>query len=185
MAESAAAIIPLGRRSLDGSMRPTRGSLKPFQSTTGGLSGSSTGRAGPPLLFGLAPRGVFHAPDVATRAVSSYLTVSPLPVRTAIRDQPKVLPPTGHRDAFLTGGLVSVALSVARPFPATLPGVTRRVALPYSNGGVRTFLQPIRFAALDQRSPVPPASIIINMAARDGNEPVQPGDRIARKPLRA
>jgi len=39
------------------------------------------GRAGPPLLFGLAPRGVFHAPDVATRAVSSYPTVSPLPAR--------------------------------------------------------------------------------------------------------
>jgi hypothetical protein len=37
------------------------------------------GRASPPLLFGLAPRGVFRAPDVATRAVGSYPTFSPLP----------------------------------------------------------------------------------------------------------
>jgi len=42
-------------------------------------SATHTGRAGPPLLFGLAPRGVFRAPDVATRAVGSYPTFSPLP----------------------------------------------------------------------------------------------------------
>jgi hypothetical protein len=38
-----------------------------------------TGRAGPPLLFGLAPRGVYRAADIAARAVGSYPTVSPLP----------------------------------------------------------------------------------------------------------
>jgi len=36
-------------------------------------------RAGSPLLFGLAPRGVCRASDVATGAVGSYPTVSPLP----------------------------------------------------------------------------------------------------------
>jgi len=37
------------------------------------------GRAGPPLLFGLAPRGVYRAANIAARAVGSYPTVSPLP----------------------------------------------------------------------------------------------------------
>ncbi len=54
--------------------QPTRGSeRRAFSSAT------HTGRASPPLLFGLAPRGVFRAPDVATRAVGSYPTFSPLP----------------------------------------------------------------------------------------------------------
>jgi hypothetical protein len=39
----------------------------------------SASRAGSPLLFGLAPRGVFRASDVATGAVGSYPTFSPLP----------------------------------------------------------------------------------------------------------
>src|SRR5277367_3531671 len=38
-----------------------------------------TSRASSPLLFGLAPRGVFRAPDVAIGAVGSYPTFSPLP----------------------------------------------------------------------------------------------------------
>src|SRR5579884_1021382 len=50
------------------------------------------------LLFGLAPGGVYHAFDVATEAVSSYLAVSPLP---GIRWMP--------------GGLFSVALSLGSP----------------------------------------------------------------------
>ena len=41
--------------------------------------GSQTSWASSPLLFGLAPRGVCRAPDVATGAVGSYPTVSPLP----------------------------------------------------------------------------------------------------------
>ena len=36
-------------------------------------------RAISPLLFGLAPGGVYHASDVTTGAVSSYLTLSPFP----------------------------------------------------------------------------------------------------------
>ena len=55
-------------------MRPTRG----FRENAEALS-HLTGRAGPPLLFGLAPRGVYRAADIAVRAVGSYPTVSPLP----------------------------------------------------------------------------------------------------------
>src|SRR4029077_2503799 len=57
-----------------GLQQPTRGSERRALSST-----AHTGRASPPLLFGLAPRGVFRAPDVATRAVGSYPTFSPLP----------------------------------------------------------------------------------------------------------
>ncbi len=35
------------------------------------------------FLFGLAPGGVYHASDVAIKAVSSYLTVSNLPASTS------------------------------------------------------------------------------------------------------
>jgi hypothetical protein len=67
-------IIPLG----PGSLRDSS-SLPEGQSATLFSSAAHTGRASPPLLFGLAPRGVFRAPDVATRAVGSYPTFSPLP----------------------------------------------------------------------------------------------------------
>jgi hypothetical protein len=40
-----------------------------------------TSRASSPLLFGLAPRGVFRASGVAIGAVGSYPTFSPLPER--------------------------------------------------------------------------------------------------------
>jgi hypothetical protein len=48
------------------------------------------GRAGPPLLFGLAPCGVFRASRVAPRAVGSYPTFSPLPARHAVGDPAEV-----------------------------------------------------------------------------------------------
>ena len=57
-----------------GLKQPTRGSQGLALS-----SGAHTGRASPPLLFGLAPRGVFRAPDVTIQAVGSYPTFSPLP----------------------------------------------------------------------------------------------------------
>ncbi len=63
-----------------------------------------------PYLFGLAPGGVYRATPVTRRAVSSYLTVSPLPV---------------SRRTGSIGGLFSVALSVALQRPA----VSRRPAL--------------------------------------------------------
>ena len=75
-------IIPLGRRLLDGSS---------------GLPEGPNGLGSPPLLFGLAPRGVCRAPDVATGAVGSYPTFSPLPSAAAIEDLPEVLPPADHR----------------------------------------------------------------------------------------
>jgi hypothetical protein len=61
------------------------------------------------LLFGLAPGGVCHAATVARRAVSSYLTFSPLP--------------SGRNR--LDGGVFSVALSSGSP----PPGITRHPAL--------------------------------------------------------
>ena len=95
------AIIPLGLRSLESSMRPTRGcdlakrsrdsqgnspsnkkrsqDLRPFKSLSRFFRPSS--RASSSLLFGLAPRGVCRAPDIAIRTVGSYPTFSPLPVR--------------------------------------------------------------------------------------------------------
>jgi len=52
-------------------------------------------------LFGFAPGGVYHAVSVASDAVRSYRTLSPLPNKS--------------------GGLLSVALSLRSPSP----GVTR------------------------------------------------------------
>ena len=43
------------------------------------LPESKTERTAPPLLFGLAPRGVCPASPVAPAAVRSYRTFSPLP----------------------------------------------------------------------------------------------------------
>ncbi len=61
----------------------------------------------PSSLFGLSPGGVYPARDVTAPAVSSYLTISPLP---ASKD---------------TGGIFSVALSLG-----LLPvGVTHHPAL--------------------------------------------------------
>ena len=64
-------------------------------------------------LFGVAPGGACHAAAVASRAVGSYPTVSPLP-----DDDPK-------RTLSATGGLFSVALSVGLP----RPGITRHLFL--------------------------------------------------------
>jgi len=72
-------IIPLGPESLrDSSSLPEGRSNPSFER-------SHTGWASPPLLFDLAPRGVFRAPDVATRAVGSYPTFSPLPNAPTVR----------------------------------------------------------------------------------------------------
>src|SRR6266704_4566122 len=43
------------------------------------LPESKTERTAPPLLFGLAPRGVCPAGRIAPSAVRSYRTISPLP----------------------------------------------------------------------------------------------------------
>jgi len=122
-------IIPLGPGLLrDSSSLPEGSSKHSFEC-------SHPGWASPPLLFDLAPRGVFRAPDVATRAVGSYPTFSPLPNVPTVRGAPQVLPAACRRGSSVTGGLFSVALSVAAlqtclRMPQTQPpGVTRRVAL--------------------------------------------------------
>jgi hypothetical protein len=87
-----------------------------------------TGRTSPPLLFGLAPRGVYRAPDVTIGAVGSYPTVSPLP--NASHDWGAAQgSASGCSQVGSAGGLLSVALSVAEPSRARLPGVTRRAVL--------------------------------------------------------
>lgn len=68
-------------------------------------------RTGAPSLFGFAPNGVYRAACVATDAVGSYPTLSPLP-RHPCRSAERY----GRR-----GGLLSVALSLGSP----PPGVTR------------------------------------------------------------
>jgi hypothetical protein len=67
------------------------------------LPGSSASHA-IASLFGLAPDGVYHAVRVATSAVRSYRTISPLP-------DPGL-------SAQAIGGLLSVALSIASRRPA-------------------------------------------------------------------
>src|ERR1700730_3623561 len=57
----------------------------------------SSSRAGSPLLFGLAPRGVFQAPDIATGTVGSYPTFSPLPNESALRRRLAGFPARCHR----------------------------------------------------------------------------------------
>ena len=52
----------------------------PLPAGSSGQPGAGTGARDP--LLGLAPDGVYLAPDVTTRAVSSYLAFSPLPVET-------------------------------------------------------------------------------------------------------
>src|SRR5262252_2470558 len=89
---------------------------------------NSASRAGSPLLFGLAPRGVFRASLVAKRAVGSYPTFSPLPANQHFEGVLQV----SLRNATVlefTGGIFSVALSVNRNFRRGSPDVIRRVAL--------------------------------------------------------
>ena len=138
-----AAIIPLVPASLPGSSSLPEG----FQSTMDFatakrsafifMNACSSSRAGSPLLFGLAPRGVFRAPDVATRAVGSYPTFSPLPnaldpIRRALGFAAG-LPPRykSHRRFIFCGTFRSRAAGCPCGLPAAQPpGVTRRVALP-------------------------------------------------------
>ena len=115
-------IIPLGRSLRNGSSSLPEGCsrLQAYLSRRC-LRGSSANlrllrsasRAGSPLLFGLAPRGVFLASPVARRAVGSYPTVSPLPAKAPLKDDEQVpLPPVTA--ANFRGGLFSVALSVTQ-----------------------------------------------------------------------
>jgi hypothetical protein len=87
-----AAVIHLRRPLLDGSSD---------------LPGSRAGRAAPPPLFGLAPRGVCPAGRIAPAAVRSYRTISPLPRVAAWR--------------YIFCGTFRRAFRPARPLAGTLP----------------------------------------------------------------
>ena len=52
---------------------------RPLLAGSSDLPESRTERAAPPLLFGLAPRGVYPASRISPAAVRSYRTFSPLP----------------------------------------------------------------------------------------------------------
>src|SRR3954466_10581885 len=92
-------VIPLGAWS------PTPSSSLP--------AASWSGRAVPRCLFGLAPTGVCHATSVAARAVSSYLTVSPLPVSDVSDHRRAVL-----CCAFRRGGCPAQGLPGSVPYGA-------------------------------------------------------------------
>src|SRR5882724_708393 len=82
--------------------QPTRGLLAALACAIAAEARSlsrtrSASRAGSPLLFGLAPRGVFRASPVARRAVGSYPTFSPLPTELAFRRRLAGFPVRCHR----------------------------------------------------------------------------------------
>jgi len=175
-----ATIIPLGRTSRCGSSNLPEGSPSKQLAPSGRKRSSfrksnSAGRASPPLLFGLAPRGVCHAGDITAAAVGSYPTFSPLPAREPCR-HPEGFPPVCHRVTLRRRYLLCGTFrEPSQPGRGRSPGVTRRVypeahgrriALPsigpssLSRSGVRTFL-PSRFvgAALCRLSSPEPAIV--------------------------
>ncbi len=85
-----------------GIQRPTRGFILPcgLRCTKGKalFQTLSASRASSPLLFGLAPRGVFLASVIAAGAVGSYPTFSPLPASRSIRRPPEGFPSVCHRE---------------------------------------------------------------------------------------
>ena len=89
----------------------------------------SSSRVGSPLLFGLAPRGVFRASFVAKRAVGSYPTVSPLP-RNQLRRRLAGFPARCHRAPFHRRFIFCGTFREPRrthDVRCGPPGVTRRV----------------------------------------------------------
>ena len=137
-----------------GLQQPTQGSQQLALSSL-----LHTGWASPPLLFGLAPRGVFRAPDVAIRAVGSYPTFSPLPNALRRNRQGCGFPQACRRGDSITGGLIFCGTFRSRISPARSRWPrnatpwryqARRPVVPHScelrTIGVRTFL-PCAFLA--------------------------------------
>jgi hypothetical protein len=132
-------IIPLAPASRPGSSNLPEGSSSRATCVTQSGAPSlsqmhSASRASSPLLFGLAPRGVCHAPDVATGAVGSYPTFSPLPATAPFemsrRFSFELSPGTFRRRYILCGTFRDVVATAAfAAIPTAPPGVTRRVAL--------------------------------------------------------
>ena len=90
-----------------------------------------------PSLFGLAPCGVYHAPDFTAGAVRSYRTFSPLPAAFG-----------GWRYIFCGTGRLPALKPESRTLSGTLPC------------GVRTFLSRSAFTPR-QRPPSSPANSIL------------------------
>lgn len=119
-------------------------------------------RAGPALPSYLA---LLHAGFSVPRMLPSgrwALTPPFHPYLCGAQTGPReVLPLAGRRGAFLTGGLFSVALSVAEAFLLQPPDVIRRVALTVSKRRSPDFppARPLRdgLRRTDQRSPDSPA----------------------------
>ena len=130
--QRAATIIPLGHTSRCGSSDLPEGShpvrLSPLGTERVLLRERlSAGRTSPPLLFGLAPRGVCHADDITAAAVGSYPTFSPLPAREPCR-HPEAFPPVCHRVTLRRRYLLCGTFRDAAACAASSPGVTRRAA---------------------------------------------------------
>ncbi len=131
--------------------RPTRGFiLHPSLRWNKGSSFSrknSMSRASSPLLFGLAPRGVCLASDIAAEAVGSYPTFSPLPALRSIRRHPEGFPSGYHRDTLRRRYILCGTFRNTAACATTSPGVTRRVALLRLRGVVSGLSsRPIAFA---------------------------------------
>jgi hypothetical protein len=148
-------------------LKPLRkGANSPQQRPQNGRTGQihSASRAGSPLLFGLAPRGVFHASGVAARAVGSYPTFSPLP-KLAIRRRPAGLPAGCHRKE--PGGLSFCGTFRGRIEPRRIPARSQTFPWRYQARRPNSCIPgrcpdfPPVCAILrwsDQRSPGPPAN---------------------------
>ncbi len=152
-----------------GLKQPTRGSQRP-------LLRARRIRAGPALPSYLA---LLHAGFSVPRMSPSgrwALTppFHPYQMRSTETGGLPVFPKACRRGASITGGLFSVALSVAAPFECAFahprtqpPGVTRRVALPWPalassprpESGLSSRSSRLRGA--NRRSPDSPASLII------------------------
>jgi len=106
-----------------------------------GRHASAADRVGPRIssLFGLAPCGVYPAPDVTAGAVRSYRTFSPLP-----------FVPCGTRAVYFLWHLPS------RGLDAAIPDVIRHTALRSSD-----FPLPDLLALVRQRPPGLPACLMI------------------------
>jgi hypothetical protein len=126
-------IIPLAPASQPGSSNLPEGLSSPAACVTGkGMPSLSrkhaTSRASSPLLFGLAPCGVCHAPDITAGAVGSYPTFSPLPALSTIRRHPVGFPPGYHRVTHRRRySLCGTVRDAAAPYRVE-PGTTRRSA---------------------------------------------------------
>ncbi len=153
-----------------GLKQPTRGSRRHALS-----SATCTGRAGPPLLFDLAPRGVFRAPGIAAGAVGSYPTFSPLPSMLDRMGRAPGLFRKPAAEVQVTPAVYSlwhfpwrVVRCACAPLAAQPPGVTRRVALPWPALASSPRLE----SGLSSRSP------FVRLAADSG----QAGDRPTHPP---